>query len=42
MFNVNELMKLFALFLGLFRKVFLSKSPHTKRFSSFELRELSL
>lgn len=42
MFYGNELMKLLALFLGLFRKVFLNKNPHTKRFSSFELSEISV
>lgn len=42
MFCVNELIKLLALFLGLFRKVFLNKNPHTKRFISFELCELSV
>lgn len=39
---VNELIKLLALFLGLFRKVFLNKNLHTKLFSSFELHELSV
>lgn len=42
MFYVNELIKSLALFLGLFRKVFLNKNPHTKRFNNFELCELSV
>lgn len=42
LFCVSELIKLLALFLGLLREVFLNKNPHTKRFSSFELCELSV
>lgn len=42
MFYVNEVIKLLALFLGLFRKGFLNKNPLTKRFNSIELHELSV